>query len=69
MPRRWLQDSARVSTLGTLKINEFALMEFPGLKPWAESCSPSGAKTVPKAPYLRAIPLWAHSSLSSIFRS
>jgi hypothetical protein len=25
MPRRWLQDSARVSTLGTLKINEFAL--------------------------------------------
>jgi hypothetical protein len=28
-----------------------------GLKRWAESCSPSGAKTVPKAPYLRAIPL------------
>jgi hypothetical protein len=35
------------------------ILRFPGLKPWAESCSPSGAKTVPKAPYLRAIQPWA----------
>src|ERR1700719_4276906 len=28
---------------------------FPGLKPWAESYSPCGAKKHPKRPYLRAI--------------
>jgi hypothetical protein len=34
MPRRWLQDSTQGASL---------LWRFPGLKPWAESCSPVGA--------------------------